>query len=104
MLPDLFRIGRGEDPGWRSAVAKLHGARRVLPEWPAANLDRLVHAAFPALVSCGDVIFHTGARTRPGVGDVSAAAHPNRMLLHVAGLANCSYSIRVYMMLYLHTD
>ena len=94
MLPDLFRIGRGEDPGWRSAVAKLHGARRVLPEWPAANLDRLVHAAFPALVSCGDVIFHTGARTRPGVGDVSAAAHPNRMLLHRDGLANRHHSLR----------
>src|SRR6266404_4318156 len=94
MLPDLFRIWRGEDPGRGSAVAELHGARRVLPEWPAANLDWLVHAALPALVPRGDVVFHTGARTRTGVGDVSAAAHSNRMLLHRDGLANRHHSLR----------
>src|SRR5216684_175236 len=94
MLPYLFRIGRGEDPGWRSAVAEIHSARRVLPEWSAANLDRLVHAAFPALVSCGDVVFHTGARTRTGVGDVSAAAHSNCRLLHLDSLANRDHSLR----------
>src|SRR5712664_1089053 len=93
MLPDLFRIGRGKDPGWRSAVAELHGARRVLPEWPAANLDWLVHAAFSALVPRGDVVFHTGARTRTGVGDVSAAAHSNRVLLHRDGLANRHHAL-----------
>src|SRR6266850_293419 len=94
MLPDLFRIGRGEDPGRRSAVAELHGTRRVLPEWPAANLDWLVHGAFPALVSCDDIFFHTGARTRTGVGDVSAAGHSNRMLLRRDDLANRHHPLR----------
>src|SRR6266850_1154251 len=94
MLPDLFRIGCGEDHGRGSAVAELHRAGRVLPERPAPDLDWLVHAAFPALVPRGDVVFHTGARTRTGVGDVYAAAHSNRMLLHPDGLATRHHPLR----------
>src|ERR1700687_3914148 len=94
MLPDLFRIGLGEDPGWRSAVAELHSAGRVLPEWAPANVDWLVLAAFPAVVSCGDVVFHTGAGTCIGVGDVSAAAHSNSLVLYRNGLAARYHPLR----------
>src|SRR5882762_7659933 len=94
MLPDLFRIGRGEDPGWRSAVAELHGARRVLPEWPAANLDWMVHAAFPPLASCGDFLWNVGLGAGACMDDISAAAHSNLVLLHRDGLANRHHPLR----------
>src|SRR6059058_5170708 len=60
MLPDLFRIRHGEDHGRRPAMAEFHRARRVLPERPAADMDRMVHAAPPALVPCSDGVWNAG--------------------------------------------
>src|SRR5882762_10454130 len=93
MFPDLFRIGRGEDHGRGSAVAELHGARRVLPEWPPPNLDWLVHAAFPALVSCGDHVWNAGVGAGALVDDVSTAARSNLVLLHPDALADRHHSL-----------
>src|SRR5437879_10543888 len=63
MLPHLFRIRHGEDLGRRPAMAELHRARRVLPERPAADMDRMVHAAPPALVPCSDGVWNAGCGT-----------------------------------------
>ena len=49
-----FESGVAKIAEWRSAMAPLHRHGRVLPERPAAHLDRLVRAASAALVSCGD--------------------------------------------------
>src|SRR6266851_10191521 len=87
-LPDLFRIGRGEDHGRRPAVEKLHGARRVLPERPAADVDRLAYAAPAALVPCRDGVWNAGAGTGAGVDDVPAAAHSDLLFFHRDALAD----------------
>ena len=52
MVPHLFRIGRGEAGQRRPILAPPHRHGRLLPERPAANMDRLVRAAFAALVPC----------------------------------------------------
>ena len=45
MVSHLLRIRSGENCGRRSRVAALHRHGRVLPERPAAHVDRLVRAA-----------------------------------------------------------
>src|SRR6266851_4240607 len=92
-LADLFRIGIGEDHGRRPAMAELHRARRVLPERPAADVDRLVHAASAALVPCGDRVCNTGDRAGARVDDVSAAPHSNPLLFHCDTLADRDHSL-----------
>src|SRR6266851_381142 len=87
-LPDLFRIGRGEDHGRRPAVAQFHGARRVLPERPAADMDRLAHATPTALVPCGDCVWNADGGTSACVDDVLAAAHSDLMFCHRDALAD----------------
>src|SRR6266850_767920 len=94
MLADLFRIGLGEGPGRRSAVAELHGARRVLPEWPVANLDWLAHAASPAWVPRGDHGWNAGVGAGAGVDDVSVAADSNLVLPYSDAVADRDYSLR----------
>src|SRR5712692_8848232 len=93
MLPDLFRIGRCEGHGWRPAMAELHGAGRVLPEWAAPDLDRLVHAAFSALVPCGDGVWNAGAGTHAGVDDVSAETIANFVLSDPDPVADRHHSL-----------
>src|SRR5947199_289992 len=72
MLPDLFRIRHGEDHGRRPAMAEFHRTRRVLPERPAADMDRMVHAAPPALVPCSDGVWNAGSG-RPMAKETSPA-------------------------------
>src|SRR5260370_34897664 len=74
MLPNLFRVGHRQNHGRRPGVAKLHGAGRVLPEWAAADLDRMAHATPAALVPCGDGVWDAGAGISASVDEVSAAA------------------------------
>ena len=54
MVPYLFRIRHRETAQRRSAMAKLYSDGRVLSERPAADVDRMVHRTFAALVSRGD--------------------------------------------------
>ncbi len=58
----------------------LHGDGRILPEWPAADLDWLVRGALAALVSCRDGIWDAGAGVGVGVDAISAAAMADCML------------------------
>src|SRR5712692_5926778 len=92
-LPDLFRIGRGENNGRRPAVAELHRTRRVLPEWSAADVDRLVHAALAALVPCGDRVWNFGAGTRAGMDDVSAETFASIVLSDRHAVADRHHSL-----------
>src|SRR5216684_2887241 len=92
-LPDLFRIGRGEDNGRRPAVSELHRTRRVLPEWSAADVDRLVHAALAALVPCGDRVWNFGAGTRAGMDDVSAETFASIVLSDRHAVADRHHSL-----------
>src|SRR2546422_5237818 len=93
MLSNLFRIGRCKDPGRRPAMAQFHGAGRVLPERTVANLDWLVHAAFSAVVSCGDGVWNTGAGIGARVDDVSPEAAANLVLLDCHALADRDHSL-----------
>src|SRR5882762_1731113 len=93
MFPDLLRIGRGQDRGRRSAMAELHGARRVLPERSAADVDWLAHAALATLDSCSDGVRDPGAGTRAGLADVSAAALANLVFSGHHALADRDHPI-----------
>ena len=66
VVPDLLRIGHGEAAERRRGVAQLYGDGRVLPERPAAHLDRLVRAAPAALVSRSQRWSHAGSGTGAG--------------------------------------
>ena len=65
VVPHLLRIGHGEAGERRSAVAQLYGHGRVLPERPAAHVDRLVRRASAALVPRG----HGGRNAGAGAGN-----------------------------------
>ena len=54
-------------------MAALHGHGRVLPEWAAAHVDRLVRAAFSAQVPRGHGVRDAGAGVARGVDAFSAA-------------------------------
>ena len=88
MVPHLLRVGNRENRQRRSGVAALHGDGRVLPEWAAADVDRLVHAAFAALVSRGDGVSHVGAGACSGIHAVFAAALAHRLLFHRDAVAD----------------
>src|SRR5258708_35981088 len=64
ILPHLLRVRRREDRRRRPAMAQLHRNGRVLPERPASDVDRLVGAPPPPLVSRRDGI--RSARTGDG--------------------------------------
>src|SRR3984885_8019641 len=82
VVPHLFRIRRGEDGQRRSFVAKLHCHGRLLPERPAAHVDRLVRAAFSALVPGLGRSSHSCNRAGAGLDAVSSAPVPYCVLLH----------------------
>src|SRR5579885_2444294 len=69
-------------------MAPLHRHGRVLPEWPAPHLDRLVYAASSTLVPClyrwGNALHGTG----PCLHAFPAAAHPHHLFLHRHTLAD----------------
>ena len=91
MVSHLLRIRRSEDYEWRAAVAALYRDGRILSEWPAANLDRLVHATFAALVSCFDGIRHARARIGFGVDAVFAAPLAHCLFLYCDSLGARRY-------------
>src|SRR5260370_24848057 len=96
-LPDPFRIGRGEDYGRRPAMAELHRAGRVLPERPAADVDRLVHSASAAFVPCGDPVCNAGSGTGAPVDDFSAPPPPDLLLFPSSSLTDSDhYTVRFY--------
>src|ERR1700722_2090064 len=74
MVPHLLRIRRGQDDEWRSGVAAFHGDGRILSKRSAAHVDRLVPAAFTALVPCFNNIRNAGAGVGFGVDAIFAAA------------------------------
>jgi hypothetical protein len=78
----LLRVRLGEDYERGSAVASLHGDGRILSERSAAHLDRLVHAAFTALVPCFDSVRHARARVGSGVDAIFAAPLAHRVFLY----------------------
>src|SRR6267154_597957 len=86
-LPDLFRIGRGEDHWGRHAMAELHRVGRVLPERPAADVDWMAHAAPSALVPCGNRFCDAGTGTGAGLDDVAPATLSPLVFLHRDDLA-----------------
>src|SRR5580704_14962373 len=51
-------------------------------------MDRLVRAALPPLVPCGDRIWNAGVGTGTGVDAVFAAAVADRLFFHCDSLAN----------------
>src|ERR1700691_1817850 len=61
-------------------MAELQRQGRVLPEWPIADLDRLVCSAPAALVSCRKRLCDAGPRTGSGVDVPPAATLAYRML------------------------
>ena len=82
MVSHLFRIGRREACQRRSVVAPFHGHGRLLPEWSAAQLDRMVRAAFAALVSRRHRFLHLCCWNWGSVADVSSAPLSHRSFLH----------------------
>src|SRR2546425_12452356 len=74
-------------------MAQFHGARRVLPERPAADVDRLVYAALAALVSCGDSLGNARSGARAGMDDVPAAAIAKLVFSHCDALADRDHSL-----------
>ena len=50
----LLRIGPGKNAVGRTGVAQLHRDGQLLPKRTAADVDRVVRPAAPALVSCGN--------------------------------------------------
>src|SRR5205809_729826 len=69
-------------------------AVRVLPERPAADMDRMVHAAPPALVPCSDGVWNAGCGTGASVDDVPAAAHSNPVFSYRNALADRHHPLR----------
>src|SRR5207249_10768690 len=74
-------------------MAQFHGARRILPERPAADVDRLVYAALAALVSCGDSLGNARSGARAGMDDVPAAAIAKLVFSHCDALADRDHSL-----------
>src|SRR5438034_10616025 len=94
MLPYLFRMRHGEELVRRPAKAALHRARSALPERPAPDMDRMVHAAPPALVPCSDGVWNAGCGTGASLDDVPAAAHSNPVFSHHNALADRHHPLR----------
>src|SRR5580704_13350703 len=92
MVPYLLRVGRRKACQRRSAMAPSDSHGRVLSEWPAAHLDRLVRAASTALVSRVDGCGYAGDGTVVGVDDVSASALADCMFPSGHTLADCRHS------------
>src|SRR5260370_40200598 len=88
MLPNLFRIGRGEDYGRRCAMAEAHGLRGVLPERSHADVDWLIHAALAALDSCSDGVWNSGTGTGDRLAHVLAAATAHFVFSHHYAVAD----------------
>ena len=64
-------------------MAQFYGDGRVLPEWPAADLDRLVRATLATLVSCDHLVAATLVMETWNRLDVPiAAAVEDCVLLH----------------------
>ena len=82
VVPHLFRIRHRQARQRRSAVAHPHRDGRVLPERPAAHLDRMVRRASAALVSCGQRCRHTGAGTCDRVDAFSSSPRAHTLFLH----------------------
>src|SRR2546423_10895010 len=81
VVPDLLRVGARQNSERRSDLAESHCDGRVLSERPFAGVARVVRPAFPALVSRGNSDPHFLRRAGTGVGDVSTASYPHRLVL-----------------------
>ena len=81
MVPDLFRIGLGQDGQRRYLMAQFHGHGRLLSEWAAADVDWLVRGPFAALVPRVGCFLHACRRTGAGLDGISAAPISDRVLL-----------------------
>jgi hypothetical protein len=83
MVSHLLRIRHREDGGPRPGMAEFHRVGSVLPEWPVAHVDRLVRAAFSALVPRSHRRRRARARAGARLAAVLPAALPHRaVLLH----------------------
>src|SRR3984893_12974239 len=91
MVANLLRVRRGEDYERGSAVASLHGDGRILSERSAAHMDRLVHAAFTALVPCFVSVRHACARGGFGVDAIFARPLSDRVFLYCHSLGTRRY-------------
>ena len=69
-------------------MAEFHSARRVLPEWATADLDRLVYAAPAALVPRGDGDGNADTGAGAGMDDVPAAATAHLVFSYHYAMAN----------------
>src|SRR5215475_15463082 len=88
MVSNLLRVRDGKNPEWRSRVAQLHSHGRVLPERTAADVDRLVHATSPALVSRGYCLCNAGHGTRDSLDVSTASALADCVLFYRHALGN----------------
>src|ERR1700746_2694607 len=86
MVPYLFRIGRSEDSKRRSYMAQFHGNGQLLSKWSAAHMDRMVRAAFSALVSRRGGCAYAWDGACAGVDAFSAAPVPDYLFLHCDAL------------------
>src|ERR1700730_17267804 len=91
MVAHLLRVRRGEDYERGSAAASLHGDGRILSERSAAHLDRLVHAAFTALVSCFNSICYARARVGSGMDAIFATPLAHSVFFYCDSLGTRGY-------------
>src|SRR5713101_6441611 len=88
MVPHLLRIRHRQTCQWRSGMAPFHRHGRVLSEWSATHLDRLVRATSPALVSRRHRFCHTRPRARARLDAFPSAPRSHHLLLHRHAVAD----------------
>src|SRR6266849_5778759 len=79
MVPHLLRIRHRQTCQWRSGMAPFHRHGRVLSEWSATHLDRVVRATSPALVSRRHRFCHTRPRARARLDTFPPALSPIKL-------------------------
>ena len=88
VVPYLLRIRPGEMAQRRSPMASPHRPRRLLPERPAAQLDRLVRRPSSPLVSRRNCGRHAVNRIRRRADALLSPPHPNHLFLYRHALAD----------------
>src|SRR5260370_25315180 len=90
ILPHLLRVRRRKDRRRRPAMAQLHRNGRVLPERPAADVDRLVRAPTPPLASFPDRLLSARAPAGARLDDGFPPSLANTHVLHRHALSHLS--------------
>src|SRR6266849_4030323 len=88
MVPHLLRIRHRQTCQWRSGMAPFNRHGRVLSEWSATHLDRLVRATSPARVPRRHRFCHTRPRARARLDAFPSAPRSHHLLLHRHALAD----------------